>query len=430
MDPELKKALDALAGYGIKIDVPAEGTLTAEAGADILAQVNAINAQLEANKAAAQAGYTPNTPALHFKDAKGTHAAIRHLQDKMGMQLNTPMSSGRTGYGDEVTPSEDLSQEIFEMVPEYQTFLGRLPGQHNDRIARNVGDSVTVPIIGMPGKMIMEAEKTADSAFAVPKQTHAIATDKVTLTTKKFVARYDITRELADFSLLNAANWENRIKGMAAAEWTRTFESAIINGDTATDANTNINLIDGTPGSTEHYLACDGLRKTAIACTSPNGDPSIGDIDTGDVYTMKKVVGNYFKPSQFLWLSDMTTRDKFSTLDNFTDASKRGDKNTVENGPVDRLAGADYIIHDDFPTTNTAGKVSGTASNNTKGGIVGFWTPAVQYGWIGTLFFKLYDFGSQGFVLEFWGYGAISVVNQKAGATNNSTVVYGINGTI
>ena len=42
------------------------------------------------------------------------------------------------------------------------------------------------------------------------------------------------------------------------------IDSVIINGDTATGANTNINLIDSTPTAGTNYLALDGLRKYSI----------------------------------------------------------------------------------------------------------------------------------------------------------------------
>lgn len=430
---EIAAAQAALQANGFSVTPPAAPApapaanaapqLTPEMVAAAMTVINAFQAQQNG-------GQQPIAfPNVIFKEQRGKDAAINHLRDQFGISTNTPMGTGATGYGAELVPAEQLSKDIFEIAPSFYTFLDRLPGQHNDKIAKNAGDSVTVPVIGIPAKMTLEAEKSADTAFGQQKGSQ-LATDNVTLTTKKFVSRFDITRELSDFSVMNAGNFEQRLKKLAAANWVNTFESCVINGDTATAQNTNINLIDGTPGGTEHYLACDGLRKTAIACTSPNGDPDLGAADITDVYTMKKVCGKYFKKNEFLWLTNIDTRDKFSALDNFTDASKRGGANTVENEPLDRLAGADLLVHDDVNNTNAAGKISATPGNNTKGGIIGFWTPAVQYGWIGNLFFKLYDFGSQGFMLEFWGYGAITIVNQKAGYSTYSTVVNGINITL
>ena len=227
------------------------------------------------------------------------------------------------------------------------------------------------------------------------------------------------------------SEWETTLQRLVAQAYVLTVESAIINGDTVLTASTNINLIDGTPAGTEHYTICDGLRKTAIATTAPNGDPDLGTVDIADVFTLISILGNLFSEDRCLFLTNTATSLKLAALDQFTNAATRGTVNTITGtSKIPALCGVDLIRHEYFPLTNANGKVSATASNNTKGGLLLFRKDAVQWGDSGQMSFKLYDFGAQGVQLEFWTYIAITIINQKAGETTFSNVAYGINATV
>jgi HK97 family phage major capsid protein len=367
--------------------------------------------------------------------------AKRHLADSYGIQqnqtttikgvqVNTPAHSTRSGYGDEMVPPNTLAGDIFELMPTYGSFIGKLPGRHTGVIGQNKGEGHEVTIIGDVGLFDAGTEKTSGS-FAVIEG-GAVPTAKVTLTSKQLVKRLDITDHLGRFGRMSIVEWETWLKQKLAQALVRTEEYLIINGDTATGATTNINDIAGTPAGTEVFLLADGLRKTAIGTTTPNGDPDLATIDAGDVATMLNTLGTYFTPEECLFITNIQTNNKITALDSFTDASKRGGVNTVEGKTLlSTLGGAEVVVHRDFALTNAAGKIDlDTTANNTKGGLLLFRKDCVQFGDSGDLSFRIYDFGAQGVQLEVWTYFAATVVNQKAGATDFPSVALGINATV
>lgn len=419
---DLQKMIDALAEKGYQVNSPEK-----------IEEESKIKTALEENEAmkAKIAQLEKKNSLKYGSDDMRKQAALNRLED-MGIMVNTPMHSTRTGYGDEVTPSAEFVDGIYELLPEYETFLGMLPGKHEGVIGNNAGESHTVPYLGDVGLFQLGSEKTADTVFAQLAPTSALPTDKVVLTSKQLKMSFDITDHLKKFGKIPDAQWEAILKTHVAKAYVRTLEALIINGDTATGATTNINDIAGTPAGTEYFLAANGLRKTAIGTTSPDGDPSLGTIDTTDIFTMIGVLGNIFNEEKCLWITNTSTSLKIASLSNFTDADKRGRVGTIEQTTkFPSLAGVDVVRHEYFPLTNSAGKVDlDTPANNTKGGLLLFRKDCVQWGDSGTLYFKLYDFGAQGVQMEFWTYVAVTVVNQKAGETGYSNVVYGINATV
>src|SRR5690606_15957991 len=94
-------------------------------------------------------------------------------------------------------------------------------------------------------------------------------------TAKKLALRVGFSAELVEDALIGviAQYRKQSLRAMQDA-----IDNVILNGDTATGANTNINLIDGTPGANAKYLAVDGLRKL-WAVTNTNNRVDMGGIN-------------------------------------------------------------------------------------------------------------------------------------------------------
>lgn len=345
------------------------------------------------------------------------------------MDLNTPMHTTRTGFGAEIVPANVFSSETFETIVHMSPLLDKLQATyHGD----DMEQSQLVPIIGDTGYFKKEGEKTADTVFAQKAPTDALATGQVTITQNKLVYRIDVTFELSQFNKWGPDKFFSMLNKKVTGSMRRTMESVFINGDTATGATTNINDIGGTPDGDEHWLIANGLRKTAIGTTTPDGDPSLTTLDIADFRAMEKILGKYFLANKkdCIWLIEPQTYLKATGLQQFYDASVRGEKTTIAGQEITTFDGAPVLIPDSFVLANSAGKIDlDTPGNNTTGGIILSYMPAIQWGRKGGLFMKLYDYGSQGYQLEVWFEMGVTIINQKAGATD-ATTAYGINITV
>lgn len=114
-----------------------------------------------------------------------------------------------------------------------------------------------------------------------------ITTADATLTVAKMGARCLWTGEMEEDSLIPWVSNLRRQLERAAAE---QMEYAIIDGDTATTATTNVNDIAGTPAGTELYLMCDGFRGLSLRINSANSR-SAGTLTVDDYLETLKLMG-------------------------------------------------------------------------------------------------------------------------------------------
>lgn len=420
MDKDLLAAAELLKKNGVNVELPQEND-DVEALKDEVAQLKAQLSGQQADKI--------EMPNVIVKDAKGKKAGMDFLADNLGIETNTPMHTTRTGYGAETLPAATLSDEVFEAVPQYETFLSQLRGvgYHGNDMEL----SQDVRIKGMPGFFELGSEKTADSVFAQIKGSHALPTDKVTITQKQLVARVDITDFLLRFNKDKAEGFQSDLVSRLARDYARTREAAIINGDTETGASGNVNLVDAAPAATSYYLGFTGLRRTAVNTTSPDATKVLSTLDIADFRDLENLLGNYYAdPEACFWLMNRPTYNKAAGLQQFYDASVRGEPTTVSGKKIQQFDGTPLYVTRDMSLADATGRVSNAPGNNVKGSILLAYAPAIQWGEKGQLNFKLYDYGAQGVQIEVWGYFGFVIVNQKAGVTADTTVALGIDITV
>lgn len=162
-----------------------------------------------------------------------------------------------------------------------------------------------------------------------------------------------------------------------------TIEQLFINGDTATGATTNINLIDGTPGtgtSTPYYIASDGALKYALVTGSSTS--SAGSSLTENDYRLAlKLFGSAVRSRkpQLAFIIDPDTHNTSLDIAAIKTDDVKSSNATITAGVVTKLYGVDVFESGFMPLANSAGKVP--AAGGTLGRILGVYAPFWAMGW-------------------------------------------------
>lgn len=198
--------------------------------------------------------------------------------------------------------------------------------------------------------------------------------------------------------------------------------SDFINGDTVLTANTNINLIDGTPASTLSYTGADGLRKTAFANSKAF---DVGALTFDDYITLLNALGNNAVNEDMVYIHSLIARNAALNITEFKQAYVNGTSSTAITGRLPDFLGASVADTRWLPSANTAGKVSTTAGNNTKGSILAVHKSAVQHGTNGDYNIEVYRVPGKGLqVIGYYFYG--HAINSGLAGTD-ATVALGYN---
>ena len=210
-----------------------------------------------------------------------------------------------------------------------------------------------------------------------------MTTDEVTQSLKRHTIAQIVSYQLQEQSVINVAQTLNQDMQLALAE---ALESALLNGDTATAANTNINLIDGTPTSgiaSPLYLAWNGLRKNPLVTNTTYALDDAGSALAAVDYERVRVLfpnAIRTRKSNLLFVVDTSVESKTLRLPEFFTYGAAGPDNTLNIGGVSRVFGIDIYVSGFLGLTNGDGKISATAGNNVKGQIIGVYAPYWQYG--------------------------------------------------
>lgn len=162
-----------------------------------------------------------------------------------------------------------------------------------------------------------------------------------------------------------------------------TIEQLLINGDTATGANTNINLIDGTPGtgtSTPYYIASDGALKYALVTGSSTSRDG-GVLDENDFRLTLKLFGSAVRSrkQQLAFVIDPDTHNTALDIAAIKTDDVKMSNATITAGMIMKLYGVDVFESGFMPLANSAGKVP--AAGGTLGRILGIYAPFWAMGW-------------------------------------------------
>lgn len=188
---------------------------------------------------------------------------------------------------------------------------------------------------------------------------------------------------LDEDSLISAGPQVNR-------QMTETMEEHIeklfINGDTATSANTNLNLIDGTPGtgtSRPYYLASNGFLKYPII-TAPAYSRDAGALTIEDYRATLGLMPSAVRSNRarLVFIIDPDVHMASLSIPELATDDVRRTNATITSGVLTNLYGIDVFESGHMALANTAGKISATGGNNTKGRILLVYAPYWAFGYI------------------------------------------------
>jgi hypothetical protein len=244
----------------------------------------------------------------------------------------------------------------------------------------------TWPIESTDPSVFYVSEAT-DSAQLVLGSGNSIAlskagTAKVTFTAKKLAARIGFSTEQNEDAIVPVIPmW--RYQTMRAIQ--NYVDDTIVNGDTATGANTNINLIDGTPTAGTSYLAMDGLRKYGLVTnTAQSLDFGSGAPTLAQFRNLRKLLSRHYAAdiANLVYVIGWEVylralaMPEFSTYfqagvpaSNVTGLLPHGDPNQVSDvaRPIGVIDGIPVYVSAQIGLAQANGKISGTPANNTLG---------------------------------------------------------------
>jgi hypothetical protein len=335
---------------------------------------------------------------------------------RMETKANELVHTGNTGFGAELIPGAVLTTDFLDLAPVINPTLAMFKGFHG----RNMDKVMDVPVIGEVGLHTIEAESISDTLTNVNASSGKLATAKVTITQKKLVFRATVSDEEVRFS--SVVDILSTLQKKLADSWARTVVSALINGDTVLTANTNINLIDGTPGGTEHYVACDGLRKSAFTnSTAVDG----GTLEFADFLTLQGLLGESVS-GDLMWLFGKYSHNVALGVADFKQQYVNGSFSTVTSGFIPKFLGHDVAVDRYLGKANTVGKVSATPGNNTKGSVILADKYAMQWGYNGDYSIELVRIPAKGWQLVGYGYFGAGDASTKAGTDARVAMAYNL----
>ena len=351
---------------------------------------------LEAGKKSGQSsGATPaalKALALKLESSKDeVYQSAKSAMAAKGIKANELNHSTQAGYGDEWV-GVAYSTRLWESIRQ-NTFVANRLMERAVEVPQGY-ESIVLPLEGADMTFYKVAQATANNATTgIPDATvtaSKTATGNKTLSLVKMGARNVWSGEMEEDSIIPFVAQIRRQLEMGAAE---QLEHAIIDGDTATGATTNINDIAGTPAGTEVFLLVDGFRKSPLVTTTTNSR-SAGVLTVEDYLETIKLMGlagrNAISKDAVSFITDLWTGWKslelaeVKTRDVFVAP-------TIENGVLAAIYGykvnqSAFMHYANQDATyglkaNSAGKTDlDTASNNATGSILAVRWDQWQFG--------------------------------------------------
>jgi len=307
----------------------------------------------------------------------GNNALKAAMPEGEAIKADEIMQQDLTSYGDEWV-GVAYSQAIWEAI-RANTFVAsnlpsvEIPPGH---------ESLSIPLESGDPTFYKVAEATDTATSGWPNATitsSKVGTDSSTISLSKMGARVLWSGEMEEDSLIPFVSQLRSQLEKAGAE---QLEHAIIDGDIATTATTNINDIGNASaqGGTELYLLFNGFRKSPLVTTTANSRDG-GALVVEDYLETLKLMGtaglNAQDKSKIGFIVDPNTYWKSFELEEVKTKDVRVQP-VLEDGELTSLYGVSlnpsWFMHykSSDRLANTSGKVDqDTTANNTTGSILG-----------------------------------------------------------
>lgn len=286
---------------------------------------------------------------------------IKPPSNELTLALKALSSTG-SGTGDELVPTNwagELWEDIY-LSNVLTSNLVRLPMTSNPMIVPNSLGDVT-----FAGGTENTAATSSDPA-----------TSNQTFTVKELLAEVDWSYSLDEDAIVALMPAVRQTLARNAAEFMDGF---CLNADSTATATGNINSDDGAPTALSYYLSAgqDGIRHQWLVNNSTQATSAGASLTDAHITTALALMGKYaVDPRQCLIACDVNTY--FKAFCNATTSNAPGSFLTsigdtgysiIVTGQVAMYRGMPIVIPVKAPLTEADGKVSTTATNNTKGQI-------------------------------------------------------------
>lgn len=312
-------------------------------------------------------GYMLLRNAQHFKGVSEQYAnALAHkvrMENLSGIKADELSHSTQVNFGDEWVP--DLwSQQIWQQARLENAILPLF------RTVEMPSNPFELPVEGTDPTVYYVPETSDEDHLTLgsgnPIPDSKVGTGKVQLTAKKLALRVGFSAELVEDAVVPVLNI---YRDQAVRAITDSIDHVLLNGDISTSGNINKN--GGTPGSTDRFMAFNGLRRLPLVTTPTNA------IDANAVPSLALLRQARFtmaaryaaRPADLAWIVDGGTYARFLNMSEFLTMEKAGPLATALTGQIGYVDGAPVIVSAEMPLTDGAdGTVNSTTpANNDKG---------------------------------------------------------------
>lgn len=328
------------------------------------------------------------------KDLLGISYDEKDFEKEVETKANETMHSTNVAFGKEIIPTNVMLDPMLDLLPNYSRFLNLFPWNHGT----DMPISAIVPIIGEADPFMWNTEWTWASDMDLTPAKMGPATWSITIVQGQYLLQVNLSkRELNYWPEQLEAIVRERINRSA---W-RTVDGVLVNGDTATTWNVN-----GTYSATAYWAQGDnGIRKVGIA----NGAVTIGTLDAWSYLDVVAVLDEGYQSDldNLAFIEPSNVYMKTLQLDEVITMDKFWPNATINAWVLAKIWNIDIVTERDFPAkTDSTGKVSTTAADNTKGSFAVVYKPAVQYGFGQPLEIDLFKVPWKGVrlvaTMEFW----------------------------
>lgn len=297
-------------------------------------------------------------------------------EDFIRTNAHEVMTTGQAGFGKEFVEEVVLSHDLIERLKTSGNLLSKAT------IRQMTARKMEFPVRGASVRMVSVGENSNLPNLENAKgQVKKARTLSIEMEVKTFAITIYFSDELLEDSVINIANY---VMQEIITAYERTLHEVIINGDTETNDNANINIIDGAvadlpDGANTDVLKFDGGRKTAIKKeVVVDAGQNLGIENIRKARALMGVKG--LNPADLIIVPDINT---YFTLMNLTEVEtieKFGDAATVKNGVLTAIDGINIEMREEMLSAMATGKTSKTESKNDKGQMLIIHAPSLNVG--------------------------------------------------
>ena len=297
--------------------------------------------------------------------------------DFIKTNANEVMATTAVGFGKEFVEETILSTELVERLKVTGSLLV------DATIKLMAGKSLDVPVQGKRLRMTIGTEKVnaPTGGASDTAQIKKAGTASINLTATKMNITIYYSDEWLEDSVIAVAEY---VLNAITDAYESSIHEVLLNGDTATGANVNINIIDWNTTALPDWnktdlLMSDWIRKVAIdksATVDAGGNLAIENIRSARAKMWVKGLD----PNKLRLCPDVQTYFELMNLTEVETIEKFGDAATIKNGVLEALDWIRIVNREEMLRATATGKISATAGNNTKGQIAIVYTPSVYVG--------------------------------------------------